>query len=160
YFQRPGGRTGDGEGRGQGGRQHSGRPLPRAGEASKARRQEPERRPPGRAAPLAPRPSAGRARAGVRGGLPAEAREPGRGAGGRGRGRAPPGRRRLVMRRGELWWADLPAPAGRRPVVLLSRDEAYLVRRLVTVAPITTRVRRIPTEVALGPDAGLPKAGV
>ena len=31
------------------------------------------------------------------------------------------------MRRGEVWWADLPAPAGRRPVVLLSRNEAYAV---------------------------------
>jgi mRNA interferase MazF len=61
------------------------------------------------------------------------------------------------MRRGEVWWADLPAPAGRRPVVLLSRDEAYSVRELVTVAPVTTRVRQIPTEVLLGPAEGLPK---
>jgi mRNA interferase MazF len=64
------------------------------------------------------------------------------------------------MRRGEIWWADLPAPAGRRPVVLLSRNEAYAVRELVTVAPVTTRVRRIPTEVPLGPAEGLPKACV
>jgi len=64
------------------------------------------------------------------------------------------------MRRGEVWWADLPAPAGRRPIVLLSRNEAYAVRELVTVAPITTRVRRIPTEVPLGPAEGLPKACV
>jgi mRNA interferase MazF len=64
------------------------------------------------------------------------------------------------MRRGEVWWAQLPAPAGRRPVVLLSRNEAYVVRELVTVAPITTRVRRIPTEVPLGIDDGLPKACV
>jgi len=35
--------------------------------------------------------------------------------------------------------AELPAPAGRRPVVLLSRDEAYAVRELVTIAPLTTR---------------------
>src|SRR5947199_10761165 len=62
------------------------------------------------------------------------------------------------MRRGEVWWADLPPPAGRRPVVLLSRNEAYAVRQLVIVAPITTRVRRIPTEVPLGPEEGLPKA--
>src|SRR5262252_1610908 len=61
------------------------------------------------------------------------------------------------MRRGEVWWAELPAPAGRRPVVLLSRNEAYAVRELVTVAPITTRVRRIPTEVELGRRDGLPK---
>lgn len=64
------------------------------------------------------------------------------------------------MRRGEVWWADFPAPAGRRPVVLLSRNEAYSVRELVTVAPVTTRVRRIPTEVPLGASEGLPKACV
>lgn len=61
------------------------------------------------------------------------------------------------MRRGELWWANLPAPAGRRPVLLLSRDDAYAVRSLVTVAPLSTTVRAIPVEVALGPADGLPK---
>jgi mRNA interferase MazF len=64
------------------------------------------------------------------------------------------------MRRGEIWWAELPAPAGRRPVVLLSRNEAYAVRELVTVAPVTTRIRGIPTEVPLGSGEGLPKACV
>ena len=61
------------------------------------------------------------------------------------------------MRRGEIWWAELPAPAGRRPVVLLSRNEAYAVRELVTIAPVTTRIRGIPTEVPLGPAEGLPR---
>lgn len=61
------------------------------------------------------------------------------------------------MRRGEVWWAALPKPAGRRPVVLLSRDEAYAVRELVTVAPITTRARGIPSEVRLERADGLPK---
>jgi mRNA interferase MazF len=42
-------------------------------------------------------------------------------------------------------------------VVLLSRDEAYAVRELVTVAPVSTHVRRIPTEVALGRTEGLPR---
>ena len=62
------------------------------------------------------------------------------------------------MKRGEVWWAALPKPAGRRPVVLLSRDEAYRVRDLVTIAPITTRIRNIPVEVGLGPADGLPRA--
>jgi len=61
------------------------------------------------------------------------------------------------VKRGEIWWAELPKPAGRRPVILLSRDEAYEVRRLVTVAPVTTRVRGIPVEVALGPKDGMPR---
>jgi mRNA interferase MazF len=59
------------------------------------------------------------------------------------------------MRRGEVWWAELPPPAGRRPVVLLSRNEAYAVRELVTIAPLTTRVRRIPTEVELSRGDGV-----
>lgn len=61
------------------------------------------------------------------------------------------------MRRGEVWWAELPRPARRRPVVLLSRDEAYAIRQLVTVAPVTTRVRCIPAEVSLGREDGLPR---
>lgn len=41
------------------------------------------------------------------------------------------------MKRGELWWARMDR---RRPVVLLSRDEAYTARALVIVAPATTTV--------------------
>jgi mRNA interferase MazF len=61
------------------------------------------------------------------------------------------------VRRGEIWWAELPAPAGRRPVVLLSRNGAYEFRDLVIVAPVTSRVRKIPTEVTLGREDGLPR---
>lgn len=61
------------------------------------------------------------------------------------------------MRRGEVWWARMAGPAGRRPVVLLSRDESYSIRTLVTVAPVTTRVRGIPVEVPLGKAEGLPR---
>jgi mRNA interferase MazF len=61
------------------------------------------------------------------------------------------------MRRGEVWWAELPPPAGRRPVILLSRNDAYTVRELVTVAPVTTRMRGIPVEVPLGREDGLPR---
>ena len=61
------------------------------------------------------------------------------------------------MRRGEIWWAELELPAGRRPVILLSRNEAYSVRSLVIVAPVTTRIRHIPSEVLLGTDDGLPQ---
>ena len=61
------------------------------------------------------------------------------------------------MKKGEVWWANLKPPAGRRPVVLLSRDEAYPVRTAVTVAPVTTTVRGIAVEVSLGLEDGLPK---
>ncbi len=61
------------------------------------------------------------------------------------------------MKRGEVWWAGLPAPIGKRPVVLLSRDEAYAVRNAITVAEITRNIRGIPVEVPLGLEDGLPK---
>ena len=54
-------------------------------------------------------------------------------------------------------WAKLPPPLDRRPVVLLSRDEAYTVRSAISVAEVTTRIRGIPVEVVLGPEDGLPK---
>jgi mRNA interferase MazF len=60
----------------------------------------------------------------------------------------------------ELWWADLPQPIGRRPVLLLSRDSAYRVLTRVTVAEITTTIRNIPVEVELGEDEGLPRDSV
>ena len=61
------------------------------------------------------------------------------------------------MRKGEVWWANLPSPIGERPVVLLSRDEAYSVRNAVTVAEVTSTIRNIPVEVNLGTKDGLPK---
>ncbi len=61
------------------------------------------------------------------------------------------------MRRGEIWWAEQPQPIGRRPVLLLSRDEAYQVRNAVTVAQITTTIRDIPVEVLLDEKDGLPQ---
>lgn len=61
------------------------------------------------------------------------------------------------MRRGEVWWARLPLPAGRRPVVLVSRDLAYVARSRATVIEVTTRVRGIETEVPLGSRDGLPR---
>ncbi|PKN01923.1 MAG: hypothetical protein CVU77_03030 [Elusimicrobia bacterium HGW-Elusimicrobia-1] len=61
------------------------------------------------------------------------------------------------MRKCEVWWANLPAPIGRRPVVLLSRDAAYGVRSAVTVAEITSTIRNIPVEVPLDISDGLPK---
>ena len=62
------------------------------------------------------------------------------------------------MRRGEIWWASLPAPWGRRPVLLLARDEAYTLLARVVVAPLTTTIRDIPSAVFLNPAAdGVPR---
>jgi mRNA interferase MazF len=64
------------------------------------------------------------------------------------------------MKRGEVWWARMPLPAGRRPVILVSRDAAYTVRASLTVVEVSTTVRAIPTEVPLGKRDGMPKACV
>lgn len=61
------------------------------------------------------------------------------------------------MKRGEVWWARLPEPAGRRPVVLVSRDSAYAVRASVTVLEVSRSARGIPSEVPLGRRDGLPR---
>lgn len=60
------------------------------------------------------------------------------------------------MRQFEVWWADLPQPAGRRPVLLLTRDSAYDYLKKYIVAEITSTVRDIDVEVRLGPAEGLP----
>jgi len=60
------------------------------------------------------------------------------------------------MKRGEVWWVDMPPPAGRRPAVLLSRDAAYRVRAAMTVAPVTRTIRHIPVEVLLDRSDGIP----
>lgn len=61
------------------------------------------------------------------------------------------------MKQYELWWATLPAPVGRRPLMLLSRDSAYEFLNNVLVVEITTTVRGIPQEVSLGPRDKLPR---
>jgi mRNA interferase MazF len=52
--------------------------------------------------------------------------------------------------RGEVWWCELP-DAGRRPVVVLSRDVAIPRLKRALVGPCTTTIRGIPTEVLLDP---------
>jgi mRNA interferase MazF len=57
----------------------------------------------------------------------------------------------------EIWWAKLPPPAGERPVLLLSRNEAYELLDKFLVAEITTTIRNIPTEVPLHSREGVSK---
>ncbi|HEX5044145.1 MAG TPA: type II toxin-antitoxin system PemK/MazF family toxin [Candidatus Polarisedimenticolaceae bacterium] len=64
------------------------------------------------------------------------------------------------MRQFEVRWANLPSPAGRRPVLLLSRTPAYEYLSRVLIAEITTTVRGIPQEVVLGKREGLPRSCV
>lgn len=51
---------------------------------------------------------------------------------------------------GEVWWCEHPE-IGRRPVVVLSRTAAIAARRLAMIAPCTTTIRGLPSEVRLEP---------
>jgi mRNA interferase MazF len=64
------------------------------------------------------------------------------------------------VRRGDIYWADLGPPAGRRPVVIVTRNTAIRVLSGVVVAPCTTTIRGIASEVLLDPDAGLGRESV
>ena len=60
------------------------------------------------------------------------------------------------MNRGDVCWYTFKAPDKKRPVLILTRDSAIAVLNSVTVAPITSTVRSIPTEVVLTRDDGMP----
>jgi len=55
-----------------------------------------------------------------------------------------------VPARGEVWWCE-PPEIGRRPVVVLSRDAAIPRLQRALIAPCTTNVRDLPSEVVLEP---------
>lgn len=65
-----------------------------------------------------------------------------------------------MVARGEVIWADLGPPAGRRPVCVLTRDAAIEVLTALTCAPITRTIRGIRSEVEVGPAEGLPEPSV
>jgi mRNA interferase MazF len=60
-----------------------------------------------------------------------------------------------VVARGELRWLELEEE-GRRPVVVLTRDEALPRLKNVVVALVTRTIRGIETEVQIGPADGMP----
>lgn len=64
------------------------------------------------------------------------------------------------MKRGEIYWAMLDPPEGRRPTLILTRSVAIPVLNRVVAAPITRTVRGIATEVSVGPEEGLPESSV
>jgi mRNA interferase MazF len=61
-----------------------------------------------------------------------------------------------VVERGDIVWADLGPPGGRRPVCILTRDAAISVLNAITCAPITRTIRGIRSEVEVGTAQGLP----
>lgn len=60
------------------------------------------------------------------------------------------------MNRGDICWYTFKAPDKRRPVLIVTRDSAIGVLNSVTIAPITSTIRSIPTEVVLTEDDGMP----
>lgn len=56
----------------------------------------------------------------------------------------------------ELWWTDLEQ-GKRRPALVLTRPEAIARLPRILVAPATTNIRNLPTEVTLGASDGMPK---
>jgi len=65
----------------------------------------------------------------------------------------------LVVARGEVWWGETPDEKG-RPFLVVSRDAANAVMQRVLVAPVTTRIRSVPSELPVGPAEGLPHVSV
>ncbi|RPI77428.1 MAG: type II toxin-antitoxin system PemK/MazF family toxin [Desulfobacteraceae bacterium] len=61
------------------------------------------------------------------------------------------------MKRGEVRWYRFIQPDKKRPVVILTRQSALEFLGEVTVAPVTSVIRDIPSEVLLGKEDGLPK---
>jgi len=64
-----------------------------------------------------------------------------------------------VVARGEVWWGETPEEKG-RPFLVVSRDSANAVMQRVLVAPVTRRLRGLPSELALGLAEGLPVESV
>ena len=64
------------------------------------------------------------------------------------------------MKQYEIRWANMPAPIGRRPVLLLTRTPAFAYLNKLIVAQVTSTVRDIPQEVQVGADEGLTHASV
>ncbi|CAB4363399.1 MAG: toxin [Actinobacteria bacterium] len=56
-----------------------------------------------------------------------------------------------LPQRGDVWWCELPN-IGRRPVIVLSRDTAIPRLRRTLIAPCTTTIRGLPSEVLLEPS--------
>jgi mRNA interferase MazF len=61
------------------------------------------------------------------------------------------------MKRGEVRWYRFARPDKRRPVLILTRDSALEFLGEVTVAPVTSTLREIPSEVVLTEAEGMPR---
>jgi mRNA interferase MazF len=62
---------------------------------------------------------------------------------------------RVEIARGDIWTYEFQRPDKRRPVLVLSRPEAIAVLHTVIVAPVTSTIRGLPSEVVVGTAEGL-----
>lgn len=62
--------------------------------------------------------------------------------------------------RGEIWLYTFKPPDKRRPVVILTRQSVLPLLRTAVVAPVTSTIRGLPSEVPLGLDEGLKEPSV
>jgi mRNA interferase MazF len=61
------------------------------------------------------------------------------------------------VNRGDICWYAFKTPDRKRPVLVLTRDSATAILNSVTIAPITSAIRSIPTEIVLTEEDGLPQ---
>ena len=61
------------------------------------------------------------------------------------------------MKRGEIRWYKFQSPDKKRPVLILTRDSVLEYLGEVTIAPITSTIRDIPSEVYLSSQDGMPR---
>ena len=64
------------------------------------------------------------------------------------------------MKRGQIRWYKFTHPDKKRPALILTRDSIIPYLGEVTIAPITTTIRNIPSEVSLSENDGMPRACV
>lgn len=62
----------------------------------------------------------------------------------------------MIVQRGEIRWYRFARPDKKRPVLILTRDPAIAFLNEVTVAPITSTIRQVPSEVILDESDGVP----
>ena len=62
-----------------------------------------------------------------------------------------------TMSRGDVRWFKFSRPDKRRPVLVLTRESALGFLGEVTVAPVTSTIREIPSEVVLTKEDGMPR---
>ena len=62
------------------------------------------------------------------------------------------------MNRGDIWTVDLGGKAGKRPVLIITRQNVLAFLNKVSIAEITTKGKGYPTEVFVGQKANLPKS--